>query len=184
MQKTMLLCLLLFALQSVAQTTSPSTMNMGGGSKKISPDFIVDWSIGESSDIKTYYLENPAYNTYIGRYWNITSGILQPFDNVHIIVNPSIPAWTVYEVHFYPVPAADYVTIDFKSSLSGKISIQLLGNSGKFLEEKEFNMPGSSSTVTWDLSQRASAIYFFKIILSSPQGKILKEGAFKIQKVK
>ena len=180
----MFFCFLLFALRSAAQTASPSTMNMGGGSKKISPDLIIDWSIGESSDIKTYYLENPAYNTYIGRYWNITSGVLQPFDNVHIIVNPNIPAWTVYEVHFYPVPAADNVTINFKSSLSGKISIQLLNSNGKLLGTKEFNMPGGAGTVTWNLSDLTSAIYFFRILLTSPQGKILKEGTFKIEKVK
>jgi hypothetical protein len=184
MQKVLPFCLLLFALHASAQTTSPSTINMGGGSKKIKPDFILDWSLGESSDIETYYLQNPVYNKYIGKYYNITSGVLQPFDNVHIIVNPNIPSWTVYEVHFYPVPAADYVTIDFKSSLSGKISIQLLNSSGKLLGTKEFNMPGSNSTVTWNLSQFTSAIYYFRILLTSPQGNILKQGTFKIEKVK
>lgn len=184
MQKTIFFCLLLFALKSVAQTASPSTMNMGGGSKKIKPNFILDWSLGESTDIETYYLQNPVYNTYIGNYYNITSGVLQPFDNVHVIVNPNIPSWTVYEVHFYPVPAIDNVTIDFKSSLSGKISIQLLNSNGKLLGTKEFDMPGSSSTVTWNLSQFTSAIYFFRILLTSSNGNILKEGTFKIEKVK
>ncbi len=184
MQKTILFCLLLFALKSVAQTVSPATMNMGGGSKKIKGDFILDWSLGESTDIQTYYLQNPVYNTYIGYNWTITSGILQPFDRIHIIVNPNIPSWTVYEIHFYPVPAVDNVTIDFRSSLSGHISIQLLNSNGKLLGTKEFDMPGGSSTVTWNLSGFTSAIYFFRIILTSPQGNILKEGTFKIEKVK
>jgi hypothetical protein len=184
MQKFLLFCLLLFALPCVAQTTSPSVMNMGGGSKKIAPDFILDWNIGESTVTETYYLTNPVYNSYVGKYWNVTSGVLQPFDNVYIVFNPNVPAWSIYEIHFYPVPAIDYITIDFKSTISGKITIQLLNKSGTLLEEKEFNAADNNNKVTWSLLQRLPSIYFFRIFLTSPQGKILKQGTFEIEKIK
>ena len=184
MQKVLPFCLLLFALHSVAQTVSPSTINTGGGSQKVAPGFVVDWSIGESSSIETYYVENANPNSYIGRYYNITSGVLQPFDNVHVIVNPNIPEWTIYEVHFSPVPAADNLTIDFKSNLNGKLSIQMLAANGRLVEQKELTMANSTATVAWDLSKCISGIYFFRIVLTSTEGKILKQRTFEIEKIK
>ena len=59
MNKSMLLALVLvsFSVISRAQIAAPTpaTLNMGGGSAAITPDFIVDWSIGESTIIETYY---------------------------------------------------------------------------------------------------------------------------------
>ena len=184
MQRVLPFCLLLFALPSLGQTVSPSTMNSGGGSQKIKPGFVVDWSIGESSSIETYYVENSGPNIYIGRYYNITSGVLQPFDNVHVIVNPNIPEWSIYEVHFSPIPAADYVTIDFKSNITGNLSIQLLDANGRLLGQKQLSLANSTTTDTWDLLKCTSGIYFFRIVLTSTEGKILKQGTFEIEKIK
>ncbi len=68
--------------------------------------------------------------------WSVTSGILQPFDATHVIYNPFIPRFTNQEIRFYPVPTPNIVYIDFRSRISGKISIQLISRDGKLLGYK------------------------------------------------
>jgi hypothetical protein len=184
MQKIILASFLLAATQSIAQTLSPSTMNMGGGSEIVNGDFIIDWSIGESTSIETYYGDDLRNNRYVGRYWTVTSGVLQPLYKNYFFFNPFIPIWAVDEIRFYPVPTKDIVTIDINSTSTGKISIQLLDLNGKIMESKEFSQSNSNRKYAWDLSKRASGIYFFRIILVSSQSAILKQGTFKIEKIK
>ena len=75
MRKRTLLALVLFSFfgTSRAQVAAPTpaTLNMGGGSAAITPDFIVDWSVGESTIIETYYGENAASNLIVS-----TDGLL------------------------------------------------------------------------------------------------------------
>ncbi len=70
MQKTMLLVLVFYSLQSMSQSqvapVTPATLNIGGGTAVITPDFAVDWSIGESTIIESYYGQNPFSNSIIG----------------------------------------------------------------------------------------------------------------------
>ena len=187
MQKTILLVLVLYSLQSMSQAqvapVTPATLNMGGGTAVITPDFAVDWSIGESTIIESYYGRNPFSNSIIGIDWNLTSGILQPFDKAHIIYNPLIPNWTNEEIRFYPVPTPNIVFIDFRSVTTGKISIQLFSRDGKLIGVKEFNQINGNSTQKWDLSNRSAGVYYFQILLSAPNGDILKQGTFNIEKL-
>ncbi|MEO6229922.1 MAG: hypothetical protein ABJB11_12215 [Ferruginibacter sp.] len=90
MKQLLLVLILLCSLQAQCQTNSgaiaPLTLNVGGGSAAITNDFVVDWSIGESTIIETYYGENTFANSIIGIHWNVTSGILQPFDKKILFV--------------------------------------------------------------------------------------------------
>src|SRR5664279_1074917 len=133
MQKTILIALLLLSFKAKAQLAAPTpaTLNIGGGTASITPDFIVDWSIGESTIIETYYGDNTASNLIVSMRWSVTSGILQPFDKTHVIYNPFIPRFTNQEIRFYPVPTPNIVFIDFRSAITGKISIQLFSRDGK-----------------------------------------------------
>jgi hypothetical protein len=112
------------------------------GSAKINSSFFVDWSIGESTVIDTYYGENAYSNLIVGKKWNVTSGILQPYDKNHIIFNALVPHWTLQEIRLYPVPTSDVIYIDFRSTTTGKESIQLMTLSGKLLALKEFTQIG------------------------------------------
>jgi hypothetical protein len=169
--------------QSQVAPVTPATLNMGGGSAAITPDFVVDWSIGESTIIETYYGENSFSNSIVGFDWNLTSGVLQPFDKTHIIYNSLVPKWTNEEIRFYPVPTPTIIFIDFRSVTTGKISIQLFSRDGKLLGLKEFNQINSNSTQKWDLSNKAAGVYYFQILLSAPNGDILKQGTFNIEKL-
>ena len=188
MNKTLLIVFTLFSIRAISQPAvkpvTEATINMGGGSASVAPNFTVDWSIGESAVIETFYGQNSFANSFVGINWNVTSGVLQPFDTTHIIYNYLLPNWTSQEIRFYPVPTPNIVFIDFRSVTTGKISIQLYGRDGKLLGIKEFAHLNGSSTQRWDLSNRASGIYLFRIVLTSDQGIVLKDGTFKIEKNK
>ncbi|MEO8111041.1 MAG: T9SS type A sorting domain-containing protein [Ginsengibacter sp.] len=187
MQKTVLLVLLFFSFRGISQSKVapelPATSNTGGGTAIITPDFIIDWSVGESTIIETYYGENSYPNSVVGFKWNVTSGILQPFDKNHIVFNPLIPFWTNEEIHFYPIPTPNIIYIDFRSVTTGKISVQLFSRDGKLLGIKEFNQNNSTSKQKWDLTNKAAGVYYFRILLSAPNGDILKQGTFNIEKL-
>lgn len=188
MRKALFVAILFFSLISNAQSkvspVTPATLNIGGGSSFINPSFEVDWSIGESTVIETFYGKNSYSNTIVGSKWNVTSGILQPFDKNHIIFNSAIPFWTNQEIRVYPVPTRDVVFIDFRSTTTGKLSIQLLTLEGKMLGVKEFSQINGTNTESWNLKNMASGVYYLRILLRSEDGKILKQGTFKIEKIK
>ncbi len=178
MKKSLFCACLFFSIQANSQVTgasaSPGTLNIGGGSAKIEPSFIVDWSIGESTIIDSYF----------GEQLNVTSGLLQPFDKEHIIFNPLIPAWTREEIRIYPVPSPDIVFIDFRSITTGKISVQLLSMEGRVLDTKKTNQVNGNGTQVWNIANKTPGIYYFRILLSGDSGRILKHGTYKIQKIK
>ena len=188
MHKTILAALLLYSLQSLSQTIpstgTPFTLNMGGGSAAVTPTIMVDWSIGESTITETFYGENAFSNLIMGTQWNVTSGVLQPFDKTNIIYNYLIPMLSIQEIRFYPIPTPNIVNIDFRSALKGKVSIQLLNQEGKLLGQKDFTQISQNSIQSWDLSNRPNGIYYFHILLLSAQGNILKQGTFKVEKNK
>ena len=185
MRKTILIGFLFSSLQSISQTSlGPSTLNMGGGSATFTPSFVIDWSIGESTSIETWYGQNSFSNSIVEINWNVTSGVLQPYDPTHIIYNSLNPSWTNQEIRFYPVPTPGIVSIDFRSVTSGKITIQLLSHDLKLLGQKEFIQINGNSTQTWNLANQVSGVYYFRILLSSDKGEILKQGTFKVEKIK
>ena len=188
MTKALLVGLLFLALESKSQSkispVTPATFNIGGGSATINPSFLVDWSIGESTVIETYYGENAYSNLIIGKKWNVTSGILQPFDNKHIIFNSLVSYWTIQEIRLYPVPTPDVIFIDFRSTTTGKISMQLMTLGGKVLGLKEFTQVNGHSVQSWNLKNQPSGVYYLKILLTSDDGEILKQGTFIFEKIK
>lgn len=184
MQKTVLFAFLLLSLQSKSQSAvTPATFNLGGGTAKLNSSFMVDWSIGESTVIETFQGENAYSNLIVGKKWYVTSGVLQPFDKNHILFNSAIPMWTIQEIRVYPVPTPDIVYIDFRSTTTGKVSVQLLTLEGKVLGVKEFSQVNGTSTVSWNLKNLSSGSYLLRILLRSDEGKILKQGTVKFEKI-
>ena len=169
--------------QSAVSPVIPATLNIGGGSTILSPGFAVDWSIGESTIIDTYHGINLNINSIVGINWYVTSGILQPYDNLHVIFNPLVQSWTNQEIRFYPVPTRNIVYIDFRSTTTGKISIQLFGPDSKYLGIKEVYHANGNSTQNWDLTNKAAGVYHFRILLRAANGDILKQGTFNIERL-
>jgi hypothetical protein len=185
MRKLYILALLLPSLDSISQTipvpVTQVTANMGGGTAAVSANFLVDWSIGESTIIETFDGQNTAANYRVGIFWNVTSGILQPFDK-NILYNFLLPTWASEEIHLYPIPTTGVVNIDFKAIPPGKISMQLFTLQGRLIGIKEFNQTNGVSAQKWDLTHHPSGAYHIRIQLSSDLGIILKQGAFTVIK--
>jgi hypothetical protein len=183
--KQILLVLSLFsASYTFAQTVTPVTLNIGGGSAPVTSSFIVDWSIGESTVIETYYGQNFYPNSIIGSEYNITSGFLQPFYKYYTVVNPIIPEWSKEEIRIYPVPAGNDVNIDFRAASTGKISIQLLDMNGHLVATREFSQIAGFGIQSFNLANKTSGTYYFRILLTGDHGKVMKQGTFKIEKIK
>ena len=187
MRKVLLSGLLFLSVQSYSQTTvspvTPATLNTGGGSAEINSSFYLDWSIGESTIIETFQGENAYSNMIVGTKWYVTSGVLQPFDLTNIIFNVLVPRWTNQEIRIYPVPTPGTVYIDFRSVTTGKISMQLMTMQGNVIGTKEFTQVNGNSTQSWNITNHPSGIYYIKIVLSTNDGKVLKQGTFKIEKI-
>ena len=187
MQKLLLIGLLFLTLQSQSQTTTPQvlpgTINIGGGTAQLSPSFLIDWSIGESTVIDTWFGENAEASQRVGIKWNVTSGILQPFDKNQKIFDINIQFWTQDEIRLFPVPTNDVITVEFRSFTTGKISIQLLSMEGKPIAAKEFTQVNGRGTHSFSLKNRPSGMYFFNIVLTSSTGQLLKQGVFKFEKI-
>jgi hypothetical protein len=171
----------LFA-QTIVTKSAPGTYNLGGGTSKISQNFIVDWSIGESTIIETFFGRNTQENLLLTSKSFITSGVLQPTDWFHI---PILRTETLRldEVRVYPVPAKNFVNLDFRSGDIGYFYVTLYDNSGKIIETKEMVKSEKPISQNWNISKLASGIYYFKVLVRPNSYKIEKTGVFKFQKI-
>jgi len=178
------LCLMAQArLLAQDSPVTQSTFNIGGGNATIRYGFEFDWSIGESTVISTYSGQNAYGNLIVGKDWGLTAGILQPFDKTRIRFNPLIDSWTNQEIRLFPVPTSDIVFIDFRSVITGTISIDLFSRDGKLLGSKEFREINGVSTQQWDLRNQPAGAYYFQIVLRDNNGVPQKSGTFNIEKL-
>lgn len=168
--------------QTIASKSAPGTYNLGGGTGKISQNFIVDWSIGESTIIETFFGRSTQENLLLTSKSFVTSGVLQPTDWSHL---PILASQTLKldEVRVYPVPAKNYVNLDFRSGDIGYFYVSLYDNSGKIIETKEMVKSEKPSSQNWNISKLASGIYYFKVLVRPNSYKIEKTGVFKFQKI-
>jgi len=171
----------LFA-QTIVTKSALGTYNLGGGTSKISQNFIVDWSIGESTIIETFFGRSTQENLLLTSKSFVTSGVLQPTDWFHI---PILRTETLRldEVRVYPVPAKNFVNLDFRSGDVGYFYVTLYDNSGKIIETKEMVKSEKPISQNWNISKLASGIYYFKVLVRPNLYKIEKTGVFKFQKI-
>ena len=171
----------LFAQTNAAKSVL-GTYNLGGGTSKISQNFIVDWSIGESTIIETFFGRYTQENLLLTTKSFVTSGVLQPTDWFHIpILNNQ--RLQLDEVRVYPVPAKYEVILDFRSGDIGYIYVSMYDLSGKILETKELVKTEKSISQKWNISRLASGNYYFKVLVRPNSYKVEKTGVFKFQKI-
>jgi hypothetical protein len=171
----------LFA-QTIASKSAPGTYNLGGGTSQISQNFIVDWSIGESTITETFFGISTQENLLLTSKSFVTSGVLQPTDWFHI---PILRRETLRldEVRVYPVPAKNFVNLDFRSGDIGYFYVSLYDNSGKIIDTKEIVKSEKPISQNWNISKLASGIYYFKVLVRPNPYRIEKTGVFKFQKI-
>ena len=171
----------LFA-QTIGSNPTPGTYNIGGGSNTIGTDFLIDWSIGESSIIESFVGKFTTDNLLILPYSFVTSGVLQPMDLFHIPILP-IESLLLDEVRIYPVPAKNYVNLDFRSGDMGNLSISLFDVAGRIIETKMIIKTEKYIIQNWNISKLTSGNYYFKVIIKPNSNLRIKTGVFKMQKI-
>jgi hypothetical protein len=184
MHKYLLFFLLLFiCTDSFAQIAlppaSPLILNTNGGTGSLSANYIIDWSVGEATLIETYFGNNGSTSNSVGTFWNVTSGVLQPFDKLY---KPTRPTWLPDEVIIYPIPAVGIITINIQSFAAGKLLFQLVTQEGKILGTTSIDKNSFQLIEKTDLTRLSAGVYYIKLVLENSSGDKIKSGAFKIIK--
>ena len=165
--------------QIVIPPASPLILNTSGGTGQISNSYIIDWSVGEATLIETYYGKNGSPSSRVGAFWNVTSGVLQPFDKLY---KPTKPTWLSDEVIIYPIPAVGVITINIQSFAIGKLMFQLITQEGKILGTSSIDKNAFQLIEKTDLTRLSAGVYYIKLLLENASGEKIKSGAFKIIK--
>lgn len=165
--------------QIVIPPATPLILNTSGGSSILTSSYTIDWSVGEATIIDTYFARNGSPSNQVGAFWNVTSGVLQPFDKLY---KPNKPTWLPKEVIIYPIPAVGIVTINIQSFAVGKLMFQLVTQEGKILGTTSIDKTGYQLIEKTDLTRLSAGVYYIKLLLENASGEKIKSGAFKIIK--
>jgi hypothetical protein len=159
--------LILGSLCASAQSISPFTVNVGGGRSNT-----IDYSIGESSSIAFFQLENKS---------SLSTGFIQSFTPlVTGIVNRVFEEGEKFVLS--PNPAADFIRLKGGLSKPGFVEFHLIDLQGRILDtypatyyinyfEKEFNV-----------AHLTGGTYFIRLIYSSSDG-INQSTSFKFSRI-
>ncbi|HQY11447.1 MAG: T9SS type A sorting domain-containing protein [Ferruginibacter sp.] len=164
-----------FSLGSFAQSVTPATLNATGGNYPFTY-YYVEWSFGESMAIETLS-ESAASNIVV------TSGILQPGTHNPATINNN-GTWDRDEIKVLPNPTPDVLEIDFFSKQSGKVTMSLYDETGRFLGNRQFDYYGTGRIEKWSLGRYPSGMYFLNIQLAPTGNSVSKKGTFKVQKIR
>jgi hypothetical protein len=176
-----IICIHLSA-QTIGSKSTPGTLNLGGGTSKIAQNFTVDWSIGESTVIESFFGKNTVQNLLITSKSFVTSGVLQPIDWFHLpIINAQ--ALRLDEVRLYPVPAKNSINIDFRSADIGYLYVSLYENTGNLIATKELVKSEKPIMQNWNIASLPSGSYFFRVLVRPNSYQIQKTGVFNFQKI-
>ena len=162
-----------FSAFSYSQSVTPQILNSTGGTNFFT-FYRFEWSFGEVMAIETM---GPASNLIV------TNGVLQPGTNSPATVN-NTSVWDRDEIKIFPNPTQNVLEIDFFSKQQGKITMNLIDESGKFIGNRQFDYTGTGRIEKWDLSRYPSGAYFLNILLTPTGNSVAKKGAFKVLKIK
>lgn len=169
--------------QTIGAISTPGTLNLGGGTAKINQNFLVDWSIGESAVVESFFGRNSIdFSMFFRPKFFVTSGVLQPIDWVNLPILNS-ENLLLDEVRVFPVPAGYEVNLDFRSGDIGYFSVSLYSSDGKIIDTKDFIKTEKHYSQKWNISMLASGSYYFKVLVKANSYKIEKTGVFKFQKI-
>jgi hypothetical protein len=160
------------AAGSFAQTVTPAVLNTTGGTNFFT-FYRFEWSFGEAMAIETMSASNII----------VTNGVLQPGTH-NPATNNNTGAWDRDEIKVLPNPTPGMLEIDFFSKQSGKVTMNLYDESGRFMGSKQFDYYGTGRIEKWDLGRYASGLYFLNIQLAPTGNSVAKKGSFKIEKIK
>jgi hypothetical protein len=172
--KNLLIVLLIGGSKLSAQSITPYTLNMGGGTAT-SGYYLFEWSLGEGSSVNSFNNNSTLI---------VTSGILQPFTGAAANNNWVTAAWATNEIAVFPVPTHAILEIDVKLAATGKLMLQIFSVGGGQVLTKIIDYYQTNSIQKLDLSALPAGMYFMNVTLTkSTDNMVIRKSAFKIQKL-
>lgn len=176
MRKVQLLFLtvgIFFSLGAYSQSVTPAILNATGGTSFFT-FYRFEWSFGEAMAIETM---GPSSNLIV------TNGVLQPGTHNPATIN-NTSAWDRDEIKILPNPTQNVLEIDFFSKQRGKVTLNLIDESGRFLAQRQFDYFGTGRIERWSLDKYPSGAYFLNISLDPTGTSVAKKGTYKVIKIK
>lgn len=161
------------SLVSYSQSVTPAILNATGGTNFFT-FYRFEWSFGESMAINTM---GPVSNLVV------TNGVLQPGTHDPATIN-NTGVWDRDEIRILPNPTPNRLEIDFFSKQQGKVTLNLVDETGRFLARRQFDYYGTGRIEIWDLSVYPSGAYFLNISLEPTGNSVAKKGTYKVIKIK
>jgi hypothetical protein len=158
---------------SYSQSVTPAILNATGGTNFFT-FYRFEWSFGESMAINTM---GPVSNIVV------TNGVLQPGTHTPATIN-NTGVWDRDEIRILPNPTPNRLEIDFFSKQQGKVTLNLIDETGRFLARRQFDYHGTGRIEIWDLSGYPSGAYFLNISLEPTGTSVAKKGTYKVIKIK
>ena len=161
-----------FSFASFSQSVTPFILNVTGGTNMYT-FYRFEWSFGEAIAIET--MSKPTIQ--------VTNGVLQPGTDVPANIN-NTSAWGKDEIKILPNPTKDWLEIDFFSKQTGKVTMSVYDESGRFMGRKEFDYFGVGVIQKWSFASYASGTYFLNIQLKPTGTSVAKNSTFTVQKAR
>lgn len=164
----MLLLFCLSAIPTSAQTYTPATLNVAGGSNTINGQEF-EYSIGEMVLVHTASAGNIV----------VTQGVLQPADIETGLSNNILDEG---ELSVYPNPFDDLINIDIDLPSTGTLLLKVYDLEGKLITQKQVAILSGKENIRLSLEQLASGNYVLNAIFET--GAEFYYQSFKLQKIK
>jgi len=162
------------SLGAFSQSVTPATLNATGGTNFFT-FYRFEWSFGEAMAIST--MDATPSNLIV------TNGVLQPGTHNPATIN-NTNVWDRDEIRILPNPTQNILEIDFFSKQQGKVTLNLVDESGRFLAQRQFDYFGTGRIEIWNLNNYPSGAYFLNISLRPTGTSVAKKGTYKVIKVK
>ena len=159
--------------KAYSQSVTPAILNATGGTNFFT-FYRFEWSFGEAMAIETM---GPTSNIIV------TNGVLQPGTHNPATIN-NTSEWDRDEIRILPNPTQNKLEIDFFSKQQGKVTLNLIDESGRFLAQRQFDYLGTGRIEIWDLGRYPSSAYFLNISLAPSGTSVAKKGTYKVIKIR
>ena len=175
--KNLILALLIYSIikgDAIAQSITPQTINIAGGTYK-QGYYSIDWSVGELSLVSQLQSNDGLLI--------ISNGLIQPFTDHPDKYNYS-RNFSEDEIRILPNPTRDVLEVNYLSAMRGPVQFRLYDTRGRMLYQKQTNSYGMGFIERINMTAFASGAYMLYISVNSiDAGAFKKSGGYKIVKL-
>ena len=162
-----LLLIYLHPFYSLAQESSPSVVNISGGSA-VNGYYRFDWSVGELCIVETF--NQPGFI--------LENGFLHPGTERTV---DSVNFFAKGDMLIFPNPVYTVAEINMTLPVPGTFNVNMFDVAGRLVMRKQFLYNGAGRIEKLDMQPFKAGTYFLYITLTpSDQGMPVRKGTYKI----